>query len=187
MQVKKPQGLSITSFLGSTPKDGGIIGLGLGLAALSANAQAVVFKVTETVCSALDEFHLPVEAFGDAFIFREAPHRSDGFGPFLDGMSEGLQGSQLAPLQAADKVQQAVGVCAALSFCLSLLIEQEAELVTQGQRDYQSRMIGDETTSPLDLFRGESLRWSTQASEQSAVTGDLWSNGANQVHEVGID
>ena len=128
MQVKKPQGLSITSFLGSTPKDGRIIGLGLGLglAALSANAQAVVFKVTETVCSALDEFHLPVEAFGDAVIFREAPHRSDGFGPLLEGMSEGLQGSQSAPLQAADKVQQAVDVC--------------------------------------------------------AVTGDLWSNGANQVH-----
>lgn len=74
--------------------------LGWDLTALSDDAQAVVMEVSKAVGSALDEFHLPVEAFGDGVVFGEAPHGGDGFAPLLYRLGEGLQGSQLAALQA---------------------------------------------------------------------------------------
>ena len=49
----------------------------LCLTALSDDAQAVVVKVPEAVCSALYEFHLPVEAFGDGVVFSISPHTCD--------------------------------------------------------------------------------------------------------------
>lgn len=67
---------------------------------MSDDAQAVVVEVAEAGGSALDEFHLSVEAFGDGVIFGEAPHGGDGFAPLLERLGEGLQGSQLAALQA---------------------------------------------------------------------------------------
>ena len=44
------------------------------LSAEDADTQAVVFKIPEAVRSSLDEFHFPVEAFGDPVVFREAEH-----------------------------------------------------------------------------------------------------------------
>jgi len=43
----------------------------------SANPSAVVLEVTESKGAALDEFHLPVEAFCYAVRTREAPHAAD--------------------------------------------------------------------------------------------------------------
>ena len=57
---------------------------------MSDDAQAVVLEVTEAVGSALDEFHLSVEAFGDAVVLRKAPHGGDGSGPLGEGLGEGL-------------------------------------------------------------------------------------------------
>jgi len=52
------------------------------LAALGDDAQAVVGKVSEAIGTALDEFHLAMEAFGNAVVAGEAPHAHDLFSPF---------------------------------------------------------------------------------------------------------
>jgi len=41
---------------------------------LSDDAQAVVVKVFEAICTALNEFHFTVEAFGNTIASGEAPH-----------------------------------------------------------------------------------------------------------------
>ena len=66
-----------TSSQGSPPKFGDIP----FLTALRDNSQAVVFEVLEAVSTALDEFHLSMEAFSDAVAFTEAPHTDDGLVP----------------------------------------------------------------------------------------------------------
>ena len=53
---------------------------------MSNDSEAVIFKVSEAVSAALDEFHLSVEAFGNAVVFGEAPHTGDGFGPGFEGV-----------------------------------------------------------------------------------------------------
>jgi hypothetical protein len=40
----------------------------------------------------LDEFHLSVEALGDAVVFGEGPHAGGRFGPGFEGISEGDKG-----------------------------------------------------------------------------------------------
>ena len=62
-----------------------------GLTALGDDAEAVVVKVSEAVCAALDEFHFPVEALGDGVGFTEAPHGGDGLCPRGEGSGEGLE------------------------------------------------------------------------------------------------
>ena len=51
------------------------------LTALGDDAQAVVVEVSEAVGAALDEFHLSVEALGDAIVAGEAPHGDQGLSP----------------------------------------------------------------------------------------------------------
>ena len=47
------------------------------LAALSDDSEAVVFKVSKAVGTALDEFHLPMEPFCDPIASSESPHADD--------------------------------------------------------------------------------------------------------------
>jgi len=54
------------------------LGTVLFLTALGDDSQAVVFKVSEAVSSALNEFRLAMEAFGNADVFGEPPHAGDG-------------------------------------------------------------------------------------------------------------
>ena len=61
------------------------------LTAFSDDPQAVVFEVFESVCTALNKFHLPVEAFGDAIVFGEPPHTGDGLIPIGQGFGESFQ------------------------------------------------------------------------------------------------
>ena len=61
------------------------------LTAFSDDPQAVVFEVFESVCTALNKFHLPVEAFGDAIVFGEHPHTGDGLIPIGQGFGESFQ------------------------------------------------------------------------------------------------
>jgi hypothetical protein len=47
-----------------------------------------VFKVSHSISSSEDLFHLVVEAFGDSICFREPPHSDDFFLPFLNSLAE---------------------------------------------------------------------------------------------------
>ena len=54
------------------------------------DAQAVIFERTESVCSALYQFHFSVEALRDAVVAGEAPHASDLLGPIAEGLCQGV-------------------------------------------------------------------------------------------------
>jgi len=58
-----------------------VVCFGYELTALGDHAQPVVGKVSEAIGAALDEFHLSMEAFGNAVVAGEAPHAHDLFGP----------------------------------------------------------------------------------------------------------
>nr|SPS04610.1 protein of unknown function [Candidatus Nitrotoga fabula] len=49
--------------------------------ALSQNSHAVIFKISEPICSAREHLHLRVESFGDAIRFGETPHAHNRFEP----------------------------------------------------------------------------------------------------------
>jgi len=83
------------------------------LAALGDDAQAVVGKVSEAVGAALDEFHLSVEAFGDAVVAGKAPHADDFLDPVGEGCSEGASGSEAAGLKGGNELEEFSDVVAA--------------------------------------------------------------------------
>ena len=64
--------LSATSRVST--KKWGLFYVWLLLSTLSDDAQAVVVKVFEAICTALNEFHFTVEAFGNTIASGEAPH-----------------------------------------------------------------------------------------------------------------
>ena len=76
------------------------------LTALRDDSQAVVVDVFEAVGASLDEFHLSVEAFGDAVGFGEAPHADDGLVPVGEWLRESDEGSKAARLESVDEVEQ---------------------------------------------------------------------------------
>ena len=104
---------------------------------MSDDAEAVVVKVTEAVGSALDEFHLSVESFGDAVVLRKAPHGGNGSRPLGEGLGEGLQGCELATLQSGDELEESAHVVATLAFGLGFEVEQCAELITRLEQGFQ--------------------------------------------------
>ena len=154
---------------------------------MSDDAEAVVVKVPEAVGSTLDEFHLSVEAFGDAIILREAPHGGNGSRPLGEGLSEGLQGCELAILQSSDELEESAHVTAALSFGLGFEVEQSAELITQFEQGIQRRMLINQLLAPHSLLGAESCRWPAQTGEMTSVPVNLRSDGAGHLHEVSID
>jgi len=62
------------------------------LSALSDDTQAVVVEVSEAVGTALDEFHLSLEALGDAVVFGKAPHGDQGLLPSVEGRGQAHEG-----------------------------------------------------------------------------------------------
>ena len=92
------------------------------LTTLSDDAQAVVVKVSEAVCAALNEFHFPMEAFGDGVGSGEAPHGADGLGPGGEGLGEGMQALEADFIEVIDMLEEGLGVLAAGGFCLTLLV-----------------------------------------------------------------
>ena len=76
------------------------------LTAFSDDPQAVVFEAFEPVCTALNEFHLPVEAFCDAIVFGEPPHTGDGFIPIGQGFGESFQGFKPAIFEGFDLLDE---------------------------------------------------------------------------------
>lgn len=77
------------------------------LAAESDDAQAVVVEVSEAVGTALDKFHLAVEALGDAVVFGKAPHGDEGLPPSVEGRSQAHEGIEGALPQVIDQAQEA--------------------------------------------------------------------------------
>lgn len=98
----------------------------MGLAALSDDAQAVVFEVPKAVCAALDEFHFPVEALGDAVVLGEAPHAGDGLLPVEQGSGERLEWFEIGVLELADVPVEDFGVGSALFFGLVFSVHESA-------------------------------------------------------------
>ena len=62
------------------------------LAALGDDAQAVVVEVSEAEGPALDEFHLAMEALGDAVVSGEAPHGDKRLSPSVEGRAQAHEG-----------------------------------------------------------------------------------------------
>ena len=80
------------------------------LAALSDDAQAVVGEVSEAVGAALDEFHLAVEALGDAIVSGKSPHGDEGIAPVVEGLGQAHEGFEGALPQVFDQAQEAADV-----------------------------------------------------------------------------
>ncbi len=76
------------------------------LTAFRDDTQAVVFEAFESVCTALDEFHFSMEAFGDAIVFGEPPHTGDGFIPIGKGFGESFQGFEPAIFKRFDLLEE---------------------------------------------------------------------------------
>ena len=101
------------SFSGSPPKFGDFLfgsppkfGDFLFLTALRQDSQAVVFEVLKVVSTALDEFHLSMEALGDAVAVGEAPHADDGLVPGGQGFRQCDDGFEAACFEGFDKFEQ---------------------------------------------------------------------------------
>ena len=84
------------------------------LSALGDDTQAVVFEVSKAVGTALDEFHLSVEALGDAVVLCKAPHAGDGLLPVEQGFGESLQRFQVRVSELMDMAVKDPGVDPAL-------------------------------------------------------------------------
>lgn len=97
-----------------------------GLPALGDDAQAVVFEVPKAVCAALDEFHFPVEALGDAVVLGKAPHAGDGLLPVKQGSGERLEWFEIGVLELADVSAEDFGMGSALFFGLVFSVHESA-------------------------------------------------------------
>ena len=122
-----------------------------GLAALGDDAQAVVFEVPKAVCTALDEFHFPVEALGDAVVLGEAPHAGDGFLPVEQGFGERLEWFEIGVPELADVPVKDFGVYSALFFGLVFSVHESAELVHLGMDGFECGMLFEELVKFLLL------------------------------------
>ena len=58
------------------------------MATFKQDPEAVVCKVSETVGSSLNEFHLAVEPFRDSVVPRKAPHTDDGYKPLTERIGQ---------------------------------------------------------------------------------------------------
>ena len=74
----------------------------------------------------MDEFHLSVEALGDAVVLGEAPHTGNGPLPVEQGFGECLQWFEIRVLKLMDVSEEDLGVCPALLFGLVFLIHKSA-------------------------------------------------------------
>ena len=101
----------------------------MGSAALGDDAQAVVFEVPEAIRAALDQFHLPVEAFGDAVVAGGAPHAGDRLDPVGQGGRQRLQRPGLVGSQRFDPQEQLPGVLPAFRFGLVSVVHEGPQLV----------------------------------------------------------
>ena len=97
------------------------------VSALGDDAQAVVFKGSEAVGSALDEFHFSVEALGDGVVAGVAPHAGYLLGPFGEGFSERTSSLEAAGTQGVDKTEQFPDMITALIRRLVLQAQQREE------------------------------------------------------------
>ncbi|MEK0447168.1 MAG: hypothetical protein RLZZ399_2489 [Verrucomicrobiota bacterium] len=95
----------------------------------SDGAQTVVFKITEAVSSALDPFHLSVEAFGDAVVFGKAPHSGDLLFPVLKGRRQSLHRFKSRSLKLPKDRQEPLTPLTALELGLMLLIQRVCDSV----------------------------------------------------------
>lgn len=154
---------------------------------MSDDAEAVVVKIAESVGSSLDEFHLSVEAFGDAVVLGESPHGGDGAGPLREGVGESLQARQLAASQTGDEFEESAHMNAALSFGLGFEVEQGAELIAQLEQGFQRGMLLGQLPTPHRLLGTESCGGPAQAGQMASVPVNLRSDGADHLHEMSID
>ena len=90
------------------------------------DAQAVVFEVSKAIGPSLDEFHLPVEAFGDAVVLGEAPHACDGFLPVEQGSGECLQWFKVRVSEVVDVAVEDPGVGSALFLGLVFFVHESS-------------------------------------------------------------
>jgi hypothetical protein len=60
-------------------------------AAQNAYTQAVVFEVTEAICTPLDQLHFSVKAFCDAVIPGKPEHSGHFFPPIMQRLAQGAQ------------------------------------------------------------------------------------------------
>lgn len=126
----------------------------VGLAALGDDTQAVVFEVPEAVCAALDEFHFPVESFGDAVVLGEAPHAGDGFLPFEQGSGESFERFEIRVFEVVDVAVEYPGVGPALFFGLVFSVHESAQLVHLCVDGFECGVLFEELLKLLLLAGG---------------------------------
>jgi len=76
------------------------------LTASSDHSQAVVLKVSEAIGAPLNQLHFPMEAFGNAIVFGEAPHYRNSAPPADEVFSQSLHGIKLLGLALPDDAQE---------------------------------------------------------------------------------
>ena len=77
----------------------------------------------------LDQFYLPVEAFGDPVVFGKAPHPGDLLFPVFEGRRQSLHRFKSISLKLPKDRQEPLTPLPALELCLMLLIQKVSDFV----------------------------------------------------------
>ena len=120
----------------------------MGSTALGDDPQPVVFEVPEAIGSALDEFHFPVEAFGDAVVAGGPPHARDRLDPVIERGRQRLQGGGLVLFERTDLSEQLGDQLPAFVFGLVFVIHEFAQLVHFIVQGLEDGMGGEELVEP---------------------------------------